>query len=174
MQAASWPCRIGQPIEFGARSRGPRSGALEAADLIEDVAQPLWRGEKWGMIRVDPIGLAARRSLLHGALELQGDGAVAGALDVIARDAAPALRRRLDGRAQRRAGLGDESRLGERDIFVRALRVKSFTANFLLEETGSVGSYVQSGWIDHALRILRRPSGQRVAVARQERAHVNQ
>src|ERR1700693_2639846 len=90
------------------------------------------------MIRIDGKRLTAWRMLLHLTLQLERYSAVALALDVIARDSAPALCRCLHWRPRRRHGLSNKARLGERDVCIRATPVKRFAAMFRLEGDGSV------------------------------------
>ena len=123
---------------------------------------------------VDGKRLPAPRRLLHPALQLERDGAITQALDVIARHTAPALGRRFDCRPQKGSRLGHETRLRKLDVFVRAISVKRFPAILHFEVDGAIRPRLRGRGVDHAPGILRCPSHKRVAVARQERAHIHQ
>ncbi len=126
------------------------------------------------MIRVNGKRLPAWRRLLHAPLQLERYGAVTRAFNVIARDSAPALWRRFYWRSKRRARLGAKTCLGKRHVIRSTIAVKRFAAAFRLEVDSSIRVLIRRGRVDHTFLVLRCPGHQRVAVARQKRAHVNQ
>lgn len=126
------------------------------------------------MICIDGESLPAWRRLLHLPLQPVRYSAVARAFDVIAWDSAPTLFRRHYRRSNGRARLSAEARLRETDVIFRTITVKRFAAMFRFEVDGSVCVLIRRGRVDHAPLILCCPGHQRVAVARQKRAHIYQ
>jgi len=90
------------------------------------------------MIGVDGKRLPAWRMLLHLPLQLERYSAVAVALNVIPRSSTPALCRCTDWRSKRRARLGNEARLSERYVFIRAVPVECLAAILRLEPNGPI------------------------------------